>query len=157
MTGRLATCVAGIALVAAACGGKKDADQASGAAGSAAAGKGSGSADAPKRAAITAKSLSPVVIHELGADDQVPTAVVIELAAPVIDRGAVGSPSKAADLKITPAVAGELVHTGVSELTFTPRRPFDFDTAYQVELVSVDTVEGSAGPPAAGSGATSSR
>jgi len=47
MTGRLATCVAGIALVAAACGGKKDADQAGGAAGPAAAGKGAGSADAP--------------------------------------------------------------------------------------------------------------
>ena|SRR5436190_22993407 len=134
MTGRLATCVAGIALVAAACSGKKDADQAGGAAGSAA-GKGSGSGDAPRRAAITAKSLSPVVIHELGADNQVPTAVEIELAAPVIDRTAVGSTSPAANLKITPAVAGELSHTGVSELTFTPSRPFDFDTTYQVELV----------------------
>ncbi len=147
MTGRLATCVAGIVLVAAACGGKKDADQPAGSAGSAT-GKAAGSGDAPKRAAITAKSLSPVVIHELGADNQVPTAVVIELAAPVIDRAAVGSPSLPANLKITPAVAGELSHTGVSELTFTPRRPFDFDTTYQVELVGVDTVDGTIGPAA---------
>jgi uncharacterized protein YfaS (alpha-2-macroglobulin family) len=147
MTGRLATCVAGIALVAAACGGNKNADQAGGTAGSAA-GKGSGSGDAPKRAAITAKSLSPVVIHELGADNQVPAAVVIELAAPVIDRQSVGSPSPAANLKITPAVAGELIHTGVSELTFTPSRPFDFDTAYQVELTGVDTVDGPIAPAA---------
>ncbi|HEX3482074.1 MAG TPA: MG2 domain-containing protein, partial [Kofleriaceae bacterium] len=42
----------------------------------------------------------------------------------------------------------ELSHTGVSELTFTPSRPFDFDTAYQVELVAVDTVDGSIGPAA---------
>ncbi len=147
MTGRLATCVAGIALWAAACGGKKDADQA-GAASGKAEGKGSGSSEAPKRAAITAKSLSPVVIHELGADNQVPTAVVIELAAPVIDRESIGSASPKTNLKITPAVDGELSHTGVSELTFTPSRPFDFDTAYQVELVAVDTVDGSIGPAA---------
>ena len=147
MTGRLATCVAGIALVAAACGGTKNADQAGGSADSAA-GKGSGSGDAPKRAAITAKSLSPVVIHELGADNQVPTAVVIELAAPVVDRAAIGSASPKANVKITPAVDGELSHTGVSELTFTPSRPFDFDTTYQVELAGVDTVDGTIGPAA---------
>src|SRR3982751_3296566 len=123
MTGRLATCVAGIALVAAACGGDRTPAPAGAAAGPAT-GKGSGSGDAPKRAAITAKSLSPVVIHELGADGQVPTALVIELAAPVIDREAIGTPSPKGNLKIAPAVDGELTHTGVSELTFTPSRPF---------------------------------
>jgi len=149
-------CIAGIALLAAACGSKKDAEQgkaddgkgvakgsAAGAAGSAA-----GSGDAPKRSAITPKSLSPVLIHELGSENVVPTAVVIELAAPIVDRGAVGSQSPAASLKITPAIAGSLVHTGVSELTFTPSRPFEFDTSYQLELVSVDSIDGTVAPAA---------
>jgi len=39
-----------------------------------------------KRSAITPKSLSPVLIHELGSENVVPTAVVIELAAPIVDR-----------------------------------------------------------------------
>ena len=163
MTGRLATCVAGIALVVtAACSGKKNPEEASpgkpAEAGSAAGkARGSGAADAPKRAAITAKSLSPVVIHELGADNVVPTAIVIELAAPVIDREAIGSPSPATNLKITPATAGELVHSGVSELTFTPSRPFDFDTTYQVELAGVDTLDGPIAAAAGEHGPTRSR
>ncbi|HEX8115210.1 MAG TPA: hypothetical protein VF516_46100, partial [Kofleriaceae bacterium] len=85
---------------------------------------------------------------ELGADNQVPTAVVIELAAPVIDREAIGSASPKTNLKIAPAVDGELSHTGVSELTFTPSRPFDFDTTYQIELTGVDTVDGPVAPAA---------
>jgi len=51
-------------------------------------------------------------------------------------------------LKITPAIAGSLVHTGVSELTFTPSRPFEFDTSYQLELVSVDSIDGTIAPAA---------
>jgi uncharacterized protein YfaS (alpha-2-macroglobulin family) len=108
-----------------------------------------GSADAPpKRTQLTAKSLSPVVIHEIASENVVPTAVVIELASPIIDRQAIGSESPAANLKITPAIAGRLVHTGISELTFTPARPFAFDTTYQVELVGVDTIDGTIAPPA---------
>lgn len=149
MTVRCATCAAGIALmVAAACGGNKNPDQAPAVRGKDA-GKGSGSADAPPpRAAITARSLSPVVIHEIGAENVVPTALVIELAAPVIDREAIGSPSPAANLKITPAIGGALIHTGVSELTFTPSRPFDFGTTYQVELAGIDTLDGPIAPAA---------
>src|SRR5688500_9875582 len=50
-----------------------------------------GSADAPpKRAALTAKLLSPVVIQELGTENTVPGSIVIELAAPVIDYSDVG-------------------------------------------------------------------
>ena len=149
MTGRFA-CAASIALVmVTACGGKKNADDGGGAgtAGKdAGSGSGAGSSDAPKRAAITAKSLSPVVIHELGSENVVPTAIAIELAAPVVDRAAVGSPSPDGNVKITPAIAGSLIHTGVSELTFTPSRPFDFDTSYQVELAAVDTLDGKVEP-----------
>jgi len=36
-------------------------------------------------------SLSPVVIHELGADGSVPASIVIELAAPIAAREAIGS------------------------------------------------------------------
>ena len=71
MTGRCATYVAGIALVVvAACGGKKPdrGDKAEQAHTVKAKDVAKGSGDAPpKRAEITPKSLSPVVIHELGA------------------------------------------------------------------------------------------
>src|SRR5262249_51095963 len=33
-------------------------------------------------------------------------------------------------------------YTGVSELTFTPTRPFDFDTTYKVDLLAVETRDG---------------
>ncbi|HEU4730471.1 MAG TPA: MG2 domain-containing protein, partial [Kofleriaceae bacterium] len=146
MIGRIATCVLGIALAGAGCGGKKQPEEAS-TRKPAEAGKGSADS-APKRAPITAKGLSPVVIHELGADSSVPTAIVIELASSVIDRDAVGSASPAANLKITPEIGGSLSHTGVSQLTFTPARPFSFDTTYQVELVGVDTLDGTIRPAA---------
>jgi hypothetical protein len=91
----------GIALAVIACGGNKAADQAGDGKPQESAAK--GSADGPpKRAAITPKSLSPVVIQELGAENVVPTAVAIELAAAIIDRDAVGSPNPATTLKITP-------------------------------------------------------
>ena len=84
-----ATCAVAIALVAIiACGGKKQ-EQPPNTARAQDMAKGSGDGP-PKRAAITPKSLSPVVIHELGAENVVPTAIVIELASPIIDRGAVG-------------------------------------------------------------------
>jgi uncharacterized protein YfaS (alpha-2-macroglobulin family) len=153
MTARCATYVAGIALVVfAGCGGKKS-DQVGGGGGSAGDGKtvqakdvAKGSGDAPpKRAEITPKLLAPVVIHEIGSDGVVPTSVVIELAAPIVDRDAVGSPSTAT-LKITPETPGSLIHTGASELTFTPERPFEFDTAYQLNLTGVDTLDGVIAP-----------
>src|SRR5690349_8331263 len=160
MTRRYATWLAGIALVAA-CGGEKteekDTKTEAGSAGAGGAAKGSAakgsaataSADAPpKRAALTAKALSPVTIHEIASENVVPTSVVIELASPIVEREAVGSASPAANLTITPAIAGTLTYTGISELTFTPARPFAFDTAYQVELVAVDTVDGLIAPPA---------
>jgi alpha-2-macroglobulin len=148
MIGRSATCVAMIAWLAlTACGGKKATDDDKTVVKAQDMAKGSGDAP-PKRAQLTPKSLSPVLIHELGADNTVPTAVVIELASPVIDRDAVGSPSPAANFKITPELAGTLIHTGISELTFTPTRPFGFDTSYQIDLVGVDTLDGVLTPPA---------
>jgi uncharacterized protein YfaS (alpha-2-macroglobulin family) len=145
--GRFATYAAVIALVAVtACGGKKAADEA-GTANAPDQAKGSGEGP-PKRAAITPKSLSPVLIHELGAESVVPTAVVIELASPIIDRDTVGSPSPAKNLKVSPELAGNLIHTGISELTFTPARPFEFETTYQIDLVGVDTLDGVVAPTA---------
>lgn len=141
------TCVVAIALVAViACGGKKQEDQPNTVKAVDMA-KGSGDGP-PKRAALTPKSLSPVLIHELGAENVVPTSIVIQLGSPIVDRDTVGSPSPAANLKLTPEIAGRLIHTGISELTFTPSRPFDFDTTYQVELVGVDTVDGPVTPAA---------
>jgi len=158
---RFATCIAGIALLAAACGTKNNGEQGGQAQGKAGGAKGSGagatagatagsaaSADAPRRTAVTSTSLSPVLIHEIGADNVVPSAVVIEFALPIVGQEAVGSQSPASNLKITPPVAGRLVHSGVSELTFTPNRSFEFDTGYQMELVGIDTVDGTIAPAA---------
>ncbi|HEY0483972.1 MAG TPA: MG2 domain-containing protein [Kofleriaceae bacterium] len=139
--------VAVIALAAVvACGGKKQAEQADqpGTVKAQDVAKGSGDAP-PRRAAITPKLLSPVVIHEVGADGTVPTAVMISVASPIIDGA--GSPSTAA-FKITPAIPGTMMHTGITELTFTPERPFDFDTTYQLELTALDTLDGPIGPAA---------
>jgi uncharacterized protein YfaS (alpha-2-macroglobulin family) len=137
-----------VAIAAGACGGKKAPSEDDGKTVKAQdLAKGSGDAP-PKRAAITPKTIAPVLIHELGSEDVVPTAIVIQLATPVIDREAVGSPSAAEHLKLTPAIAGTLVHTGISELTFTPTRPFDFATSYQVELTGVDTLDGEVAPAA---------
>ena len=145
MMGRSAWFVVALAALAlTACGGKKQSDETKTVKAEDVA-KGSGDGP-PKRATITAKSVAPVVIHELGAEGVVPTAIVIELAAAVVDKDAVGSPSPAANLKLSPAIDGTLLHTGISELTFTPSRPFDFDTTYQVELAAVDTLDGPVSP-----------
>src|SRR6185436_13217864 len=75
MTGRLAACALGIALGA--CGGEKKAEPPSTVtAVDTPKGSAKSSVDAPpRRAQITAKSLSPVVIHEIGEDSVVPTAI----------------------------------------------------------------------------------
>jgi uncharacterized protein YfaS (alpha-2-macroglobulin family) len=137
-----------VLVVAAACGGKKPDDDGKAVKARDGATGATGSGDAPKRAAITAKLISPVVIHELGADNVAPTSIVIELAAPVIDQATVGKPSPAGNLKITPAVAGTLIHTGISELTFTPEHSFEFDQTYQLELTEIDTRDGAIAPAA---------
>ncbi|HET9619857.1 MAG TPA: MG2 domain-containing protein [Kofleriaceae bacterium] len=153
---RSATLVASLALwmVALGCGNKKPDGADPGAATVQAQDVARGSDGAVKRTQLTAKALSPVVIQALGADDTVPRAIVIELAAPIVDKDAVGSPSaRKADnadepsFTITPPIKGTLVHTGVSELTFTPAEPFEFNTAYQLTLTSVDTVDGDLAPP----------
>ena len=104
---------------------------------------GSGSAvdrDAPKREPVTAEALQPM-IHEIGIDHVLPTAVVIELAAPIVDRGNGMMSSKSA-VKITPEVPGRLTFSNSSELTFTPAQPFAFDTTYTFELQRVETRDG---------------
>ncbi len=145
MAARFATYLAVVAL--AACGGKKT-DEA-GPSGAASTGSAAPVKDneAPKPSAITPKRLSPI-IKELGDEHVVPTSVVIELATPIIDRDEVGQPSAASVFKITPEVAGTLTYTGVSELTFTPAGPLEFDTTYQVELQKLQTRDGAIEPAA---------
>jgi uncharacterized protein YfaS (alpha-2-macroglobulin family) len=137
-----ATCVLVCALVA--CGGKKKADD-----------KGKQDTEAtkptgegpPKRPEVTAKKVQPI-IHDLGMDNVVPTAIVIELATPIIERDAVGQVSAKSLVKVTPEASGTLVNTGVSEITFTPARPFEFDTSYQFELLKLETQDGVLEPAA---------
>ncbi|MBA3819539.1 MAG: hypothetical protein H0X17_11650, partial [Deltaproteobacteria bacterium] len=101
----------------------------------------------PKRVALTPAKLAPV-IHELAVDHVVPTAVIIELATPIIDGDQVGGVSSGSVLKITPEIAGQLTSSSVSGLTFTPSRPFAFDTTYQVELQKLATRDGLLEPAA---------
>jgi len=146
MIGRSARCAASlVVLMAVACGGKKS----DGGPPGEALGSAQGSGDAPpRRQAITAKLVSPVLIHELGGDRALPTTIVFEFAAPIVDRAGVGTQSPAGHLRITPEVAGTLLHSGPAELTFTPTTSFAFDTSYQVELTAVDTLEGEVQPAA---------
>jgi uncharacterized protein YfaS (alpha-2-macroglobulin family) len=95
----------------------------------------------PKREPLTPPKLGPV-IHELGPENSVPTSIVIQLATPIIDRSDVGQATTKTIVKLTPAVAGAISYTGVSELMFTPHRPFAFDTTYKVELAAVETRDG---------------
>ncbi|MDB4952487.1 MAG: hypothetical protein JWO36_56 [Myxococcales bacterium] len=143
INGRFATCVVICSLVA--CGGKKKADDAKGKQ-EAEAAKQSGEGP-PKRPEVTAKKVQPI-IHDLGMDHVVPTAIVIELATPIIDRDAVGQVSPKSVVKLTPEAAGTLTYSGVSELTFKPARPFDFDTSYQFELQKLETQDGVLEPAA---------
>jgi uncharacterized repeat protein (TIGR01451 family) len=158
MIGRSATWIAGFVLcTVVGCGGNKSGSD-NGSANMVQAqdeAKGSGA----KRTALTARSLSPVTIQELGSDDAIPRAIVVELAAPIIDTGNVGAPSMrkgkpgadppdtGPNFTITPAIRGSFQHSGVSELTFTPVEPFEFATTYQFSLTSVDTVDGDLAPP----------
>jgi alpha-2-macroglobulin len=141
MTSRFATHVAFASLMLAACGGKKS-DQPesiiSEDVGSASELK---QDEPPKLPPMTPKKLAPV-IHELGAGRVVPTSIVIELAAPIVDRDSVGSSSPKSVLKIKPEISGTLTHSGPSQLTFTPNAPFEFDTTYEVDLQKVETRDG---------------
>ncbi len=134
----IVACVAALA----ACGGKKKADDKTNADKAAEAGSGAGSAEAPpKRTAVTAAVLSPV-IHELGQEHVVPTSIVIELATPIVDRDQVGQVSSQTKLEIKPEIPGRLTYSNVSELTFTPERPLAFDTQYTFALQAVETRDG---------------
>ena len=95
--GRRLLAVALCAAVSITCSSKKSSLETLGKAGSASHAKHAGSdgkpdADAPKRAVVTSKRIQPL-IHELGDEHVVPTAVVIELATPIVERGTVGSAS----------------------------------------------------------------
>ncbi len=103
-------------------------------------------ADAPKRAPVTPASLQPI-IHELGRDDELPTSIVVELAQPVVDKDGIGNVSAESVVKITPEAAGRLTFSNTSELTFTPLRPFAFDTSYTIELARIETRDGVVTPP----------
>src|SRR5450432_2785396 len=64
----------------------------------------------PKPVAVTSKRADPQ-IHELGMEHVVPTAVMIELATPIVDRDRVGSASGKSVVKVTPEVAGTLTYS----------------------------------------------
>jgi len=153
MTRRLATCVALATLISACKNNPSKLDDVPGAGpiGVTASGSGSDadkSVDAPPaREPVTAAKLQPI-IHELGPDNVVPTSIVIQLATPVIDRGDVGNGTVKSVLELTPDVPGRLAYTGVSELTFTPTRPFELDTTYKVALRAVETQDGVIEAPA---------
>jgi uncharacterized protein YfaS (alpha-2-macroglobulin family) len=101
--------------------------------------------EAPHLPPVTPTKLSPV-INVLGADTVVPTAIVIELATPIVDPALVGTVSSKSKLVITPETAGSLTYSGVSELTFTPARPLAFGTTYQVDLQGLETRDGIVSP-----------
>jgi hypothetical protein len=103
-------------------------------------------ADAPKRAPVTPASLQPI-IHELGRDNELPTSIVIELAQPIVDKDGINGVSGESVIKITPEAAGRLTFSNTSELTFTPLRPFAFDTSYTIELARIETRDGVVAPP----------
>lgn len=101
----------------------------------------------PKRVALTADQLAPI-IHELGVDGAVPTAVTIELATPIIDADLVGGITSKSVLKITPEIKGRLTYASVSGLRFTPDQPFAFDTRYTFDLQKIETRDGELAAPA---------
>ncbi|HEX7702021.1 MAG TPA: hypothetical protein VF403_14895, partial [Kofleriaceae bacterium] len=101
----------------------------------------------PKPTVVTSKRADPQ-IHELGMEHVVPTSIMIELATPIVDRDHVGSASARSVVKITPEIAGTLSYSGVSELTFTPTRPFSFGTEYTIEIQKLETRDGLLEPPA---------
>src|SRR5688572_17309188 len=101
----------------------------------------------PKRVALSGKKLAPV-IHELGVDNVVPSAVVIEMATPIIDADLVGGVSTKSVLEIKPATKGRLVYSSVSGMTFTPDNPLEFDTQYTFTLKKIETRDGEIGPDA---------
>ncbi|MFT3699274.1 MAG: MG2 domain-containing protein [Kofleriaceae bacterium] len=112
------------------------------------AGSGGKSIDAaPKPTPVTSKRVDPQ-IHELGMEHVVPSAIVIELATPIVDRDLVGAASSKSVVKLVPETAGSLSYTGVSELTFTPARPFAFGTDYTLTIQKLETRDGILEPPA---------
>src|SRR5262245_9388183 len=116
------------AALLAACGGKTEQAKAGGDAGAPAKAEGP-----PRPAPVTAKKLAPV-ISEVGPEGAVPTAVVIELAVPIVARETVGETSERSVVEIAPAVAGKLKYTGESTLTFVPARAFAPGQHYRFEL-----------------------
>jgi uncharacterized protein YfaS (alpha-2-macroglobulin family) len=141
---RFVSCVAVVAALAACKGSKSRLAQ-----GNVPVAAGSGAAakpdEAPKLPPVTPNKLAPV-INVLGVENVVPTAVVIELATPIIDPQMVGGVSSKTKLVITPEIPGSLSYSGVSELTFTPARPFAFDKDYKVELQALETRDGVVSP-----------
>jgi hypothetical protein len=132
-------------LVLAGCGGKKT-EKSGGSSSGETPGSATGSAEVgidapPKTMPVSAKRLAPI-IHELGISNVVPTAIVIEVAQPIVDPGLVGQHSGQSKLVIEPEIAGSLTYTGVSELTFTPSVALAYDTQYKVELASLETRDG---------------
>src|SRR5689334_19744929 len=97
--------------------------------------------EAPKLPPVTPTKLAPV-INVLGPENVVPTAIVIEMATPIIDQQQVGGVSSKTKLVITPELPGALAYSGVSELTFTPAAPLAFGTEYKVDLQAVETRDG---------------
>ena len=98
---------------------------------------------------LRAASLSPV-IREVGSRNSGPAKLVVEFARPVVEASALGPPGGRTELVIEPAVAGELLFTGPSTLTFTPEGGFAPETRYEVELAALETPDGAVVRPRSG-------
>ncbi|MGN6105774.1 MAG: alpha-2-macroglobulin family protein [Kofleriaceae bacterium] len=101
----------------------------------------------PKHIALTPEKLAPV-FGLPGQDGVVPPRIAIELATPVIDEDERYSAGQTNEFKLTPELPGRLSYSSVSGLSFFPTRPFEFDTAYTLEIKKLATRDGALAPPA---------
>ncbi len=93
-------------------------------------------------APLTAVELHPI-IRALGTQGVLPEKIVVEFSQPCVEREALRKElSDGTQLHIEPEVEGSLQFTGLSTLTFTPRKGFEPGVSYQAQLLAVETMDG---------------